>query len=129
MKFRKLGAEESYEIELLIAKFLRVGVLIAGGLMAIGWLAQISFTQNVFEQFASYEVRPLRETLVFLWRTNDWAKLTAYLGLAALVSLPILRVLFTFMMFVRARERVLAAAALLVLLGLAVSISIGFFHT
>lgn len=97
--------------------------------MAIGWLTQISFTQNVFEQFTSYEVRPLRDTLVFLWRTNDWAKLTAYLGLAALVSLPILRVLFTFMMFVRARERVLAAAALLVLLGLAVSISIGFFHT
>lgn len=119
---------DSYEIELMIAKLLRIGVLFAGALMALGWLSQISFSNNVFEQFASYESRPLAETLRSLVNTGDWTKLISYLGLALLVSLPILRVLFTFVMFVRRRERTLAAAALLVLMGLALGILLGFGH-
>ncbi len=119
---------ESYEVELAIAKVLRVGVLVAGGLMAVGWLAQIDFVGNVFTRFATYQSRPLGDTLEALLAAKDWARLTAYLGLAALVSLPILRVFFTFIMFVRGRERVLAAAALFVLMGLAVGILLGFSH-
>lgn len=113
------------DIELGIAKMLRVGVLLSGILMMIGWAARISFSDNIFTHFQVYHEKSLLLSLQSLFENRDWPLLLSYIGLGVLISLPILRVLLTLFMFLRDREYALAASAFLVLVGLAIGISLG----
>jgi uncharacterized membrane protein len=54
--------------------------------------------------------------------------LLSYAGLIALISLPVLRVLLTMILFLKQKEYILAVVAALVLIGLFVSFTFGMEH-
>ncbi|RYZ76357.1 MAG: DUF1634 domain-containing protein [Proteobacteria bacterium] len=113
-------------LELFIAKFLRYGVLFAGLVIFIGWMSQINFHRNVFEDFHVYQNMSLFDTLWFLFLQHNWGLLTAYLGLMLLIALPFLRVVLTAGVFVIEKDYLLAGCAVLVMAGLILSFALGF---
>lgn len=118
--------KDIYALELFIARFLRYGVLIAGALMLVGWLAQLSFSVNTFEHFQVYHEVRLHDVLLEAWLERKWALLTSYLGMFVLISLPLLRVLMTFVVFLKKRDYALAGISALVIFSLALSLALGF---
>ena len=118
--------KDVYALELFIARFLRYGVLVAGVLMLAGWLTQLSFSQDTFAHFQVYHDVRIYEALQEAWAGERWGLLTSYLGMFVLISLPLLRVLMTFAVFVKKRDYALAAVSGLVIFGLALSIALGF---
>lgn len=115
-----------FELELLIAKILRYGVLIAGFFIFIGWMSQIRLAGNPFLEFEHYRAEPLVALIPKLRSNSEWGLLTSYFGLILLIALPFLRVLMTAFLFVKQREYLLAGVAGLVMFGLLLSFSLGF---
>lgn len=119
------------ELDIKIAKALRIGVLLAGGLILLGWLSQVSWvnlterSDVVFEKFRIYENLPLVSVLETLVQNGQWGIVTSYIGLAILIALPALRVFMTFVSFVIHRDFAIAIMAALVFLSLLVSFSLG----
>jgi uncharacterized membrane protein len=113
-------------LELFIANFLRYGVLFAGALMFIGWMSEISFSTDTFARFSNYEDVRLVASLHRLFELKRWGLLTSYAGMLALISLPVLRVLMTLVVFAKKRDRAMAILSGLVLAGLALSVVLGF---
>jgi uncharacterized membrane protein len=113
-------------LELRISLFLRYGVLIAGGLMLIGWLANLQLSGNPLAAFHEYAPMRLPDALSLAVWSGAWGKLLSYVGLFVLISLPVLRVLMTGVLFVLQGERRLAAVAFIVLAVLALSFALGF---
>lgn len=115
-----------YSLELFISKFLRYGVLLAGALMLAGWMSQISFTRDVFLEFQTYHDARLFQVLTDALQDQRWGILITYAGMMILISLPLLRVLMTFAVFLKTRDYKMAGLSALVLLGLAASLLLGF---
>ncbi len=115
-----------FSLELFIAKFLRYGVLLAGGLMFIGWMMQIDFQHDTFAAFKQYQHLPLTQALDAAFANHAYGLLVAYLGLFVLIALPILRVGLTAIVFIIEKDYALAACAALVLSGLALSFALGY---
>lgn len=113
-------------IELLIAKFLRYGVILAGIVIFIGWALQIDFAHNVYAGFATYAQDDLLQRLSGAWVNRDWAILISYLGLTILISLPFIRVMLTAVVFIFDKDHLMASCALLVIFGLILSVTLGF---
>lgn len=117
-------------LELSISKFLRFGALSAGAMLLIGWLWRLGFkgamSADPFAPFATHVARSLTLNISNAWNTGDSGLLIEYARLAALISLPVLRVALVATLFARGRDRVLACAAALVLCGLALSLALGF---
>jgi uncharacterized membrane protein len=119
---------EAWNIETSIAKLLRIGVVLAGLLIATGWFFQLSFRSDVFAEFATYQTQTINSRLEDLFAASDWPKLIGYLGLSVLVSLPIIRVLMTLVLFIKSRDYLMVVAASIVLLSVAGGILLGFSH-
>lgn len=117
---------DPYEFEMLVAKFLRNGVAVAGALLFIGWISQLSFTVDTFAKFHEYHELRLVPALNGSMERNEWGLLISYFGLFVLISLPLLRVLMTLVVFLKNRDFILAAVSAVVLLGLIVSVTLGF---
>ena len=113
-------------LEIKIAKFLQVGVIISGILMLIGWISIFKFSGNPFFNFEIYDQIQLKEMIEFLIKREKWGMLVAYTGLALLICLPLIRVMLTAFIFFKQKEYSLAVIALIVLVGLLFSISLGF---
>ncbi len=118
--------ERLFSLELFIAKFLRYGVLLAGLLLFVGWMMQIDFQHNTFAAFSQYRPNPLSNALHVAFAEGRWGLLIAYAGLGVLISLPIIRVALTALVFLSEKDYALAACAGLVLIGLATSFALGF---
>lgn len=118
--------DDVYVFELFIAKFLRYGVIVAGALMSIGWLSQLSFTVDTFAKFHEYHELRLVPAITALIQEGRWGILTSYLGMFVLICLPLLRVLMTFAVFIKKRDYILAAVSAVVLFGLLLSVTLGF---
>lgn len=125
---KPLAAEESrlFSLELFIAKFLRYGVFFAAALLFIGWMLQIDFQHDTFASFSTYKNIPLHQALTDLIAAKSYGLLISYLGLAVLISLPVLRVMLTAIAFVFERDFLLAAIAGVVLCGLLYSFVLGY---
>jgi uncharacterized membrane protein len=108
-------------LELKISKFLRIGVLVAGVFMLIGWVSQVALHGDSLEAFKVYRSYPLAESLTHL----DWPMVICYLGLGVLILLPITRVFLTAFLFVKQKEYLLAGIATFVLVALILSFSLG----
>lgn len=117
--------DELENLELKISKFLRLGVLCSGFFLLIGWIANFRFGFSGAEAFKTYAPVDLMTSLELAVMGGNWALLISYLGLIILISLPMIRVFLTAILFVKQRENVLAAIAGLVLLGLIISFSFG----
>ena len=118
--------ERIFSLELIIAKFLRYGVLVAGALMLLGWLMQIDFHHDPFSSFTQYHHLPLTQAVSAAFAQHAYGLLIGYLGLCVLISLPIVRVALTAGVFVIDHDYGLAACAGLVLGGLALSFALGY---
>ena len=114
------------KLELFIAQLLRKGVLLAGLFILIGWIFQINFKYNTFADFKTYQTLNMLETLIDLWNSHSWAKLIAYAGLFVLISLPVLRVLATGVIFIKQKNLKFVLLVGLVLFGLTLSLVLGF---
>lgn len=112
-------------LEWAVAKLLRVGVIIAGLLMAVGWFTFLDFSANPLVEFHEYKSVPLVESLQLALQTHNWGLLISYAGLGLLVSLPMIRVLMTGFIFAYQRQRVLAGIAFFVFFILMVSLTLG----
>ena len=112
-------------LELKIAKFLRAGVLVAGFLMLAGWLASFQWTGNPLAHFKTYSQLSMFLNFELAIMDGNWGLCLSYVGLIALISLPVLRVLLTMVLFIKQKEFILAGVAALVLLGLFVSFTFG----
>ena len=117
-------------LELSISRFLRIGALGAGLLLLAGWTWRLGFTStddaNPFAPFATHVARSLVLNIGDAWTSGDIGLLIEYVGLGALISLPVLRVAFVAALFARGRDRILACAAGVFLCGLALSLALGF---
>jgi uncharacterized membrane protein len=115
-------------LELKIAKFLRAGVIFAGLIMLIGWLTSFQWSGNPLEKFKSYSQLPIFVHLQIALMDENWGLLLSYAGLLFLISLPVLRVLLTMILFIKQKEYILSVVAAIVLLGLFVSFTFGMGH-
>lgn len=113
-------------LELSIARFLRAGATVAGVLLGSGWALRLGRGSVGYDAFAVHRPSSLAIDVVQAWANRDVGLLVSYLGLAVLISLPIIRVALVATLFVRGHERALAAASALVLFGLAMSFVLGF---
>jgi uncharacterized membrane protein len=111
-------------LELKISKFLRGGVIVSGIIMLIGWLPELGHG-DPFESLKEYHPRPLVDQLVQDWDQQGWGLLICYLGLGILISLPLIRVLLTAVLFMKHDEKLLAGIAAFVFVALIVSFSFG----
>lgn len=100
-----------HDLELTISKLLRIGVMAAGILLAIGWLWLFLNNGDLLANFESYEPRSFFETIQWSLINQDKAMLISLLGLALLVLLPIARVFMTGVLFLKQKDFVLAAMA------------------
>lgn len=117
--------DELESLELKISKLLRAGVLAAGFLMLIGWIAHLVLKGSSFELLKTYNAVSIDETFKIAIANNSWSVLIAYLGLIILISLPITRVFLTAFLFLKQKEYILAGIASFVLIALLVSFSLG----
>jgi uncharacterized membrane protein len=113
------------KLELKIARFLRAGVVLSGLLMFAGWALQFKWSGNPFYFFDMYDPLPIQEIIRIYVRNENYGALLSYAGLGFLISLPIIRVLLTSILFARQKEYGLALIAAFVLIGLIVSMSLG----
>jgi len=100
-----------HDLELTISKLLRVGVLAAGILLAVGWLWLLFNDGDLLANFANYEPHSFFESLQWSLINQDKAMLISLAGLALLVLLPIARVFMTGVLFLKQKDFVLAAMA------------------
>ena len=116
----------SLDLELRIAKLLRYGVLVSGAFMLAGWLSQIRGGGNPFLEFHDYHAMRFWDVIQSLWRDANYGLLISYFGLLVLISLPVLRVFFTAVLFFRQNDKLLGSIASVVLLILIASFLLGF---
>lgn len=116
---------ELERLELKIAKLLRYGVIVAGVLIFIGWMLDIQFEGNPLLAYHTYESTALQTQLHFAWLTGNHAELVGFAGLFILISLPILRVLLTAILFTKQKDYWLAGIAYFVFIAIAVSCALG----
>jgi uncharacterized membrane protein len=117
--------QESLRLERHIATFLRVGVIAAGVLLLIGWLLDIQFDKNPFLRFNLYAPLPFVEGFKLALQSRAWGLVFSYVGLVALISLPVIRVLMTALVFFKQRDYILSGIAVFVLIALIGSMLLG----
>ncbi|MBO9665333.1 MAG: DUF1634 domain-containing protein [Bdellovibrio sp.] len=117
--------EELHDLELIISKLLRVGVLCAGIFLLLGWLWLWYNNGDVLSSFTTYEPRGFFETIHWALLTQDRAMLVSMVGLAVLVLLPIARVFLTGVLFVKQKDFMLALMAFAVFACLIASFLLG----
>lgn len=117
--------KELESLELRIAKFLRFGVILAGILIFGGWVVTLNLYKDPFYSFQIYDTFPLQNILSIYYRNGNWGILISYLGLAVLISLPLIRVLLTACLFLKQKDYLLGTIAFVVLMALLVSFFLG----
>lgn len=106
--------KELHALELKISHFLRGGVLAAGVFLLIGWVWLLFKNGEIFKDLKEYHPQPFWESLQWNLIMNDRASFVLSLGLVILVSLPIIRVLMTGVLFIKQKDFKLAIMAFLV---------------
>ena len=114
-----------YELELLIAKFLRYGVIFCGLLIFAGWIMNFKWDSNPFFIYKDYDPIPLWELIHFNLRSKNIGAIISFVGLAGLVTLPVWRVFLTGILFIKQKERGLAVIAFIVFTLLVISFLLG----
>jgi uncharacterized membrane protein len=117
--------KEIDKMELLISKFLRFGVIVSGLIILSGWLMSFEADRNPFTSLQSYQYFSLINSLEMNFILNNWGKVISYLGLMVLISLPILRVFLSMILFIRHKEKMMAFLSLIVFIGLILSFLMG----
>ncbi|MDG0816392.1 DUF1634 domain-containing protein [Bdellovibrio svalbardensis] len=117
--------EALHKLELTISHLLRIGVLLAGMFLLIGWLWLWFANGSLLGSFTVYESKSLFETIHWALLTNDRPMVISILGLILLVCLPVVRVFLTGVLFVKQKDFRLAIMAFLVFVALVASFVLG----
>ena len=112
-------------MEIQISRFLRIGVLVSGVLLAIGWIWLWITEGNRLEGFTVYQPKPLNKVVYEAWISSNWAVLVSVIGLGILVLLPVARVFFNGILFVKQKEKVMAWMSFGVFVALVLSFFLG----
>jgi uncharacterized membrane protein len=112
-------------LEWAVARMLRVGVILSGVMMFVGWMTFMNFHENPLLQFHEYQNLRLITALTQAWQTGNWGLILSYAGLALLVSLPVIRVFMTAILFTKQGQKTLAGLAYFVFFILIVSLTLG----
>jgi len=116
---------EMQKLELIIGYFLRVGILISGTLLAMGWGLLLFSHGNQLSDFKNYDGSSLLEIIQWALFLNDKGMMYSIAGLIILISLPVLRVFLTAVLFLKQKDYRLAFMALFVFVALVFSFSLG----
>ena len=112
-------------MELKISKFLRGGVVLSGIIIAIGWGMSFKANSNPFIPLQTYSHLNLVDSIQMQAILQNWGKIIAYFGLTILISLPVIRVFLSILLFIKQREKAMAILGIIVLFGLILSFSLG----
>lgn len=111
--------------EVKLSKLLRLGVIISGIILAIGWLWDVIINGDHLLEFKEYQPISLLSSLQMNLVSQNYSVLLINLGLAILVMLPAARVLFTGFLFISRKEKILGWAAIFVFVVLVSSFLLG----
>jgi uncharacterized membrane protein len=114
------------DLELKISKFLRGGIFVAGFFIFLGWIARFQWSENPFVRFQKYQRTSFFDMAEVHFMSEDWAFFVSYAGLFILISLPIIRVTLTGILFFKQKEKILGIVAFIVLFFLLLSFGLGF---
>lgn len=112
-------------MELKIAKFLRGGVILSGIIIAIGWAMSFKAASDPFIPLQTYSHLNLVDSIQMQAILQNWGKIIAYFGLTILISLPVIRVFLSILLFIKQKEKAMAILGTIVLFGLILSFSLG----
>ncbi|MBA2405065.1 MAG: DUF1634 domain-containing protein [Bdellovibrionales bacterium] len=112
-------------MELKISKFLRAGVILSGVIIAIGWGMSFKSDSDPFVPLQTYSSLNIVDSLQMNFILQNWGKIIAYFGLALLISLPVIRVFLSVILFIKQKEKTMALIGAIVLIGLILSFSLG----
>lgn len=116
-----------HKLELKVSYLLRVGVLVSGMLLCLGWLWMLIRNGSVLNKFSEYSTPvPFFESIQWALIENDRAILISFIGLIVLVALPVFRVFMTGVLFFWRGEYRLGFMALFVFIALVSSFFLGF---
>ena len=117
--------QELHRLELIISHLLRVGVLLAGLLLAVGWVWMWLNGSDINQNLRDYNPVTFTDTLQWAMIMQDRALLISMAGLGILVLLPIVRVLLTAILFIWQKDFKLGLMAFLVFFALLGSFFLG----
>ncbi len=112
-------------MELKISKFLRIGVLISGLIILTGWGLSFKPDADPFAPLQTYSSFNLIDSLQMHFILQNWGKIIAYVGLLFLISLPVIRVFLSIILFIKQKEKIMALIGAIVLVGLILSFRLG----
>lgn len=112
-------------MELKIARFLRTGVVVSGLIILTGWLVSFKPDSDPFLPLQTYAPYGLIDRLQVHALLSDWGPVITYFGLGILISLPVLRVFLSTILFIKQKEKMMALIGFIVMLGLILSFSLG----
>lgn len=112
-------------MELKIARFLRGGVVASGLIILTGWILSFRPDKDPFLPLQTYVPYGLIDRLQVHALLSDWGSLITYFGLGILISLPVLRVFLSTILFIKQKEKIMALLGAIVMLGLILSFSLG----
>lgn len=114
-----------HNLELIISKLLRVGVMTAGACLFLGWIGMLIQHGSMLSSFTVYDPEPLTDKFQWAFLTRDRSLMMAMIGLVLLVCLPLIRVLLTGILFIRQKDYKLAVMAFAVFATLVASFFLG----
>ncbi|KYG61103.1 DUF1634 domain-containing protein [Bdellovibrio bacteriovorus] len=127
MTVQSVNSEEKTlnRLEYRISQLLRSGVLFAGIFLLVGWLWMWWKGEQSLSSLTEYQPTSLFENLQWALLMQDRAMLISYTGLIILVSLPVVRVFLTGILFIKQKENKLALMAFAVFVVLIGSFFLG----
>jgi uncharacterized membrane protein len=114
-----------HKLELTISKLLRIGVLISGIFLLLGWLGLWLKNGDTLKNFTNYHPEPFLHSFSVAIQSGNIYLILAQVGMILLVCLPLLRVLMTGILFVKQKDNILAIFAFLVFIALVASFYLG----
>lgn len=113
------------KLELWISYFLRGGIVFCGLVIATGFAYMLAEGGVSLETYQVYEEQSFMELLHWSLLLQQKGILLVSVGLAVLVSLPVLRVFLTGILMFSSREWIMGSVSFFVFLALVVSFSLG----
>jgi uncharacterized membrane protein len=113
------------DIERHISTLLQRGALLSGLLLSVGWISNYLDKGDQLHEFTSYKIQKLPETLHWIVLAQDKASMFSYLGVVALLLIPLIRVLLSSILFFRKKEYILAVVSMTVFCLLILSFQLG----
>lgn len=115
---------ELHRLELIVSQLLRVGVLIAGSTLAVGWLWML-WGSHPAPDVSEYSPISFNDSLHWALIMQDKALFIALVGLGVLVLLPLIRVFLTAILFIKQKDYRFGAMAFAVFAALVFSFLLG----